>query len=483
MSARRRSPGLSQLSMWLGLLLHGALLVSVHLIEDDRWASVAALRSFAVCLASCLFLLRLNGLSPAVVYANVLAVFHLGLAVPWALGVASDPLPRWLLTHPLRPAMTLVMVAFAAYQVGATIAVWRWPGQRRPGKTAKTYHNKVLFDCGLVLTAVGIGALVWGIHTLGFDRLANATYFETYRLVRTYDPRFFISSLQIVPMGLYLAAASAPLNRLAIVLGVGGAWAGCIFLLGFRGFALVPILTLLAVLSKRGFRLPVSAYAVGVLIAMLAIPAVRVFRADPLAQRSLGGLLVASHPFEALQEMGGSLRPLVHTLELLDDESFRWGQSYWQAAKLVVPNLETEWQGDSYIPLEQLPLSHWVSKLAAPWSYQNYGGLGFSAVAEPYMNFGPAGVVVYFLLLGGALVWVDRIDASRPIRLAVWAMVLGPMLWTTRNTLAVFFRPAVWGICAAFGAHLLSRSLSAVKNPRSAAPVAAGGRFARRRYI
>ncbi len=46
MSARRRSPGLSQLSMWLGLLLHGALLVSVHLIEDDRWASVAALSSF-----------------------------------------------------------------------------------------------------------------------------------------------------------------------------------------------------------------------------------------------------------------------------------------------------------------------------------------------------------------------------------------------------------------------------------------------------
>jgi hypothetical protein len=237
-------------------------------------------------------------------------------------------------------------------------------------------------------------------------------------------------------------------------------------LLGFRGFALVPLVTLLAVLDKRGMRLPKAAFAGALMVVLLAIPAVRIEREDPLAKRSLSDLAVASHPLAALQEMGGSLRPLVHTLELLGDEDLRWGSTYMQALGLIAPNLSLEWEGESYIAVENLPPSHWVSKLAAPWSYRNYGGLGFSAIAEPYMNFGTAGVALFFLALGAALVWADGIDAGRPTRLACWAMALGPLLWTTRNTSAVFFRPALWGLLAVGAARLLSEAL-ARREPRS----------------
>src|SRR5690606_314388 len=127
-------------------------------------------------------------------------------------------------------------------------------------------------------------------------------------------------------------------------------------------------------------------------------------------------------PLEALQEMGGSLRPLVHTIDLMENEPYRWGRTYWQALGQVVPNLSLRWQGDVYLPVEDMPPSHWVSRLAAPWNYKNFGGLGFSAVAEPYMNFGPWGVALVFWLLGYGLVRVDRIEMPRPTQLACWGI-------------------------------------------------------------
>src|ERR1700730_19324688 len=84
--------------------------------------------------------------------------------------------------------------------------------------------------------------------------------------------------------------------------------------------------------------------------------------------------------------------------------------------------------------------------------------MGFSAVAEPYMNFGIPGVLGYFLLLGYLLVRLDHISIKSPYALACWALVLGPLLWTTRNDFANFFRPAVWGLCCLGVIRLLSQA-------------------------
>jgi hypothetical protein len=107
-----------------------------------------------------------------------------------------------------------------------------------------------------------------------------------------------------------------------------------------------------------------------------------------------------------------------------------------------------------------------VSRLAAPWNYQNFGGLGFSSVAEPYMNFGPWGVAVAFWLLGYGLVRVDRMELVRPTQLACWGMVLGPLLWATRNGAGVFIRPAVWGVALTLLARFVGDSLARVRSER-----------------
>lgn len=319
----------------------------------------------------------------------------------------------------------------------------------------------------------GCGMFLWGAWTIGFDRLASANYFEIYKLTNWYDPRFFVTSLTVAPIGLYLMAAGAPRGRLGWTAAAAAIWSGAIFVLGFRGFGLIPVITMMAVLRKRGVTPPGWAYAAGGVVLLAAIPAVTVMRDARLGERSAAEALESVRPLAAVNEMGASLRPLVHTVHFMETEAPRMGATYWRGLLAVLPNLSLDWQGRGYLPLDKLPPSHWVTKQAAPWIYRHFGGLGFSAVAEPYMNWGTPGVVAFFLLLPGGLIAADRADASRPTRLALWAVLLGPLLWTTRNSFGTFFRPALMGLLAVAAARFVSNSVGseAVSRPRRGGPV------------
>ena len=445
------------------LLSAAVLLLWVDATHSDRAASVAAAAVWALCLAVSLWALRLHPLSPAMVYLYVFGVFHLGLAVPWSMELDVGRVPAWLMHSGLEPALSLVILALMAYLAGTSLAVWKWPLRKQAAPVNVRYHNAVISHCGLAIFLGGLVMFLWGMRSLGFDRLLGATYFETYKLTNWYDPRFFVTSLNVAPIGLYLMAAAAPWRRIFPVLVIVAIWSSVIFWLGFRGFGLIPVITVLAVIHKRGFRLPNLVYIAAVAVMLFVIPMITVLRDARLGERSISEEAGAWRPLAAVTEMGASLRPLVHTVQYMETERFRWGRTYWRGLLAVFPNVSRDWAGGSYLPLEELPPSHWVTKQAAPWSYTHFGGLGFSAVAEPYMNFGTAGVVLYFVALPALLVWADRCDFSRPTRLATWAVLLGPLLWTTRNSFDNFFRPALVGLLCVFLARLAANSLASIR--------------------
>jgi hypothetical protein len=465
-SRARTAAGLRRRGAPLSLLFVLLLAAACRgLLGDGPSNTVMALAAGAmwgVCVALSLRALRLDPLSPAMIYLYLLGLFHLGLVVPWALGVAASEPPPWLLTNDLNPALAMVIVAITSYQAGAAIAVWLWPPDARTAPvTAVRWHNPMLFESGLAIVALGLLAFCAGIQSLGLERLLRSDYAETYSLASHYDPRFFATSMTFVPLGLYLAVAAARRRMLPWVLGCGVLWGCCVLFLGFRGYALVPAITIVAVLHKRGLRPPRIVYLLGLPLLLVLIPVVRAVRAERLAERSLGATLAVTAPLLAVEEMGGSLRALVHTRQFLDSEPLRWGQTYWQALRSAAPNVALHWQGGDYLPVGQLPPSHWLTLQAAPETYRAHGGLGFSAVAEAYMNFGVAGVAAYFFLLALLLVAAYRFDVSHPTRLALWAVVLGPLLWTVRNDFHGFFRPVLLGIAAVGIARLLGNSWTA----------------------
>ncbi len=446
------------LAIWIGLLA-GTLLPSAAVLLDDDVAS-ARLAAVALCIAmlSMLRLSNLRPLGPAMIYVFVFAIFHLGSVVLWGFGFEPEVTPRWLLIYRLTPAITLTILAITSFQVGTAWAS-REGSPQAGAVVSSPAGDAVIFHCGVAIFAIGLAALAVGVSRLGWDRLVNATYFETYRLQQHSDPRFFVTSLFVVPIGLYLATAAGPWRRLLPVSVVGLLWASALFYLGFRGFALIPLVTVLAILVKRGLTLPRWVYVAGISTLLVLISSVRVLRDSRLSDRGSWAGLTFEAPTSSLHELGGSILPLVHTLRLMQTEDYRWGRTYWRALGEIVPNVTLEWEAERFVPTEELPPSHWVTKLAAPWRYRNYGGLGFSAVAEPYMNFGIPAVVAFFLFLGWALVRAEHWGAAGPHAIAAWAIVLGPLLWTTRNASLVFFRPAVWGLLALAIAILISRSI------------------------
>jgi hypothetical protein len=167
-------------------------------------------------------------------------------------------------------------------------------------------------------------------------------------------------------------------------------------------------------------------------------------------------------------EMGISIRPLVETIDLLGPHDFRLGRTYWIAIKGIVPNLALRWEATSTESELDLPPNHWITAMVDPWTYKNYGGLGFSAIAEPYMNFGIPGVIAYFFLLSLFLIYLEQISIRNAYALAAWALILGPLLWTTRNDFTNFFRPAVWGLLTLAIVKLFSEGYSKFFKKRNA---------------
>ena len=103
--------------------------------------------------------------------------------------------------------------------------------------------------------------------------------------------------------------------------------------------------------------------------------------------------------------------------------------------------------------------SQWAAVQVYGFSVAIYDnlGTGFSAVAEPYMNFGLIGVLAYFLILGVLLGRMDR--SNLPLEYA-WLFFGTFLHWhlllTVRNEFGNFTKPSSF-ILICIGIWLLVR--------------------------
>jgi len=307
-------------------------------------------------------------------------------------------------------------------------------------------ENRRLFLVGFCLffsgTVMFVAGLV-GLDPAGYFRL---TYSETFRLRAESDPRFFGSGMTLVLIGLSLAIAGAPRRRFPAVFWGAGLWCLFLFYLGFRGPALIAGLIVCAVALKKGVSFPRWLPWLTAALVLLAVPVLHVIREEPINERSFGVFTSDFSLLDGPAEIGSAIRPLVETCSLINPGSYRYGMTYLLGLKGILPNLAVHWEAPSTGSIDNLPPNHWITAVTDPWSYKNYGGIGFSAVAEPYMNFGIVGVISYFFLLALILVRLEQVSIRSSEALACWAILLGPLLWTTRNDFTNFFRPAAWGL-------------------------------------
>ena len=190
--------------------------------------------------------------------------------------------------------------------------------------------------------------------------------------------------------------------------------------------------------------------------ALILVPAVRVARN---LEQHLSSTIGRVDPLEMITESGGSLYPLTVTIERLEAGFERpWmGRSYLMAMRHIVPNVSTRWAAPGK---RALTPSTWATMHADEWVFEHGGGIGFSGVAEPYLNFGIPGLVLFFVILGFLVQRWDRWLGSDPFRAAVGSASFGSILWTVRNDSIELFRVVALASVTVLGAWVVVRLLN-----------------------
>ncbi len=417
---------------------------------------------WAGCLA---FLARTSPyglLSLECLYLALLGLFHLGLVVPAALGLRPERVHSWTSSPQLGTALGLFTAATLSLTLGARLI--RRDGNDAPGVVSP---RPILFGVGLTFAIAGAALLWTGILQQGLLSIGHADYYEQSM---TEDTRLFGFGLMLFPIGLIVAAVAATPRGMLGLAAVFACVLGPVFLAGFRGPALVQGAAFLAVWVRKDARTAKRLAAGGVVALFLLVPAVKITRN---ASIGLSDALREAEPLEFLYESGGSLHPLVVTSERIESEGERlWtGRSYLMAAKRLVPNVSSAWAAPSQ---RALTPAAWATMHADFWAFEHGLGIGFSGVAEPYLNFGAYGVVLFFILLGWVLGVGNRWLSAGGERAAIVAASFGFVLWTVRNDMMAVPRAITLASVAVGVAWLVSRLLDRRANSRNDDPAASG---------
>ena len=377
-------------------------------------------------------------------YLLLLLLFHLGMVVPAYFGVDPGAHTDWLYSERVASAILLCSASCAALAAGVCFARWTRPASAVQSAPRESSDRR-LFVGGSALMALGL-AMMW--RAAAELRLWSMSYGDSYGVRTEMDPRQFGVGMTFAAMGLVVGASGATRNQLYRLSAAFVTAYLPFFFFGFRGQFIVYLFALLCIWDDKVPRLARKLMLIAAAALLILVPAIRVMR--NAQHLTLGDAISQASPLEFVLEAGGSLFPLVATLEAIEDgEDHWWGRSYWQSAEMVIPNISLDWTPRAQS--RALPPTHWISEREVPMVFESGGGIGFSAVAEPYLNFGPIGVVLYFLGLGWCLARADGMRSKSAIALAVVMVCFAPLLLTARNDFTNFTRSATWGVAFIWG--------------------------------
>jgi oligosaccharide repeat unit polymerase len=197
------------------------------------------------------------------------------------------------------------------------------------------------------------------------------------------------------------------------------------------------------------FPLLLSVSAVILLVVFPLVAATRNFRGSDRA--SIGYLVeelgsINNPAISAVREMGGTMMTVAHTINLVpSSHEYEMGASYFYAMFTLFPNFF--WELHPTIA-RKIP-SSWLIWEVDPYTAAEGGGLGYSFIAEAFLNFGwlgtPLMMVVGGYLIGSSVRWADH--NRRADRIAALASAGCFLLFYVRAELAVIMRGVVWYTC------------------------------------
>ncbi len=185
--------------------------------------------------------------------------------------------------------------------------------------------------------------------------------------------------------------------------------------IGFRGEVMMPAVAALATRSVRAQHLSKARVGALFLFVLAIIPSLRSAR--------LGGGVIASlrdlDPVDGVGELGFTIRPVAVSDRWVGEAGVRFGETYVGTVSRALANLRLT-EGSTE------PLSVEVFREAGP--------IGFSSIAESYVNFGLYGVIAWAVLIMLLLDWLTTRSHGSVGWLAFSGLALNVLLYQIRNT-------------------------------------------------
>jgi len=322
-----------------------------------------------------------------------------------------------------------------------------WPAQRRHPPA-----RPELLKVGLFLTLVSLVPTYLVVRNL-IEVVRSSGYFGIYQQV---DQIGFDNSLSLIASffvpGLLFTLAGAKhkpaLRRLATA---GLILHALIFtIMGRRGDGAETLLSFAFVrhycIAPIQKRILIPAMLFFLIVVFPLIAAVRNLNLDRRADLSVlaKAYQTIEHPeAAAVSEMGGSMQAISYTIDLVPTlRPYDLGASYYYSLLSVVPNFF--WK--LHPSVARGSPSIWLVKTVEPDIAEKGGGLGFSYLAEAYLNFGWWGAPIFLFIFGYAVCWfTDWSEFSGdPSRIAMAASFFASLLTFARADSQSVVRPFIW---------------------------------------
>lgn len=370
----------------------------------------------------------------------------------------------------------MVLLGLSFTHLGALVAIRR---RSRPITGTFRYANDpaALRATGWTLLSVSLvpsGYLLWATAATVVSGGYVAAYQVDASAGLAATPQ--VLSLFIVPASLFLLAGANGRRReksaSVMIIAVSTAVQ---FALGFRSAAITPACAFLWLWNRCEKRVR-TLWLVGAGAALIvAIPLSRetrsLYGSDRVsfevlrtAYQAIDNPLVSS-----VSEMGGSMITVAYTYALVPSaRGFDYGSGYAYAALTLLPNLF--WSVHPTIAHGQA--SDWLMRTVDPYQAMRGIGLGYSCIAEAYLNFGWLGVPIVMALVGwGAARLAARGAGGGRLDLAMIAACTSFLLKFPRGETSTLIRTVVW---YALLPYALTVAISALKSHRSAHQICNG---------
>lgn len=434
------------------LILIGASISAFYFIENEVlgervrlvWFAAGAAGIFIIWLMKSL--LNIEWLAPPTLYAIIFWVFHFGLLFPASISLnIIDTLSPWTRNWVFQPDTVSALLSSLLYLASFSLAIFlSGLGSRNGSRTiVKIPKAQELVTVGWVIIGAGFFMGLIAIAVFGWRSLASP--YEDFFTIHN----SFSWPVIIVASGIMFQLAGGRDRRATLksILFLFVPLALPVFLAGARTGPLFSSAAMMSLLALRGLHVRLRFLAPAILLLLVAISTVTELRQEGVkASFERGNQFVTQDPLAGLTELGGSLRPVSAAIDYVNNRGrFFYGSTYLFP---FVRQLErfTGRQGNELT--DERFIASRINLL--------YGSIGFSVVAEAYVNGGIVGVVLFALSWGLLLGWLTG-RATNPYRFAVLVVFMIPMFINVRNS---FIYVPAWiflGLMTICAARLLAK--------------------------